>query len=554
MPRDRDLDAADIPSTYVPARNTIFLSLALGWAEVLGAHDIVIGVNALDYSGYPDCRPEFIARVRAPGAASRRAPASKAARFRVHTPLIALTKAEIIRRGLALGLDYGLTHSCYDPAPDGRPVRHAATAACCGPGDSAKPASPTRCSCAKIARTACASSEASPSGARSSASPARCSCRLRLPPPGRPTSPASNTSTSSASRRAPWRRPPAAYLNQYLTGLDSMASALTRHPAVIALDRDESRPAVRGGAARSAAARQHRPHRHRRHHQRQRRCPSAQTSTNVSALAEVQAGRQLGQARRQRADDRRRCRASRRSCSPIRCATARRPIGRRARARPQPGAARDAVPRHPAAGRLGRDADRRAEPRARAQPRRRASTSASRSARSRRSPRDVPRTQVLAGPGSGRARLRQRRRRSRPVAAERRHSDQPRGRAGRAAVPPQPDHRRRSRSARCCCSPLGLSTQISRGLNGVRDAAQRDRRRRSVAAATDAGAESRARTSCRTRSSRWPPTCARPTTRSIIRSSRSARCARRCSRCSGRSSGRSGWRRSACSCRASRTS
>ena len=106
----------------MPARNTIFLSLALGWAEVLDARDIVIGVNALDYSGYPDCRPEFIAAFESLAALATRA-GVEGARFRVHAPLIALTKAEIIRRGLELGLDYGLTHSCYDPSPDGRPVR-----------------------------------------------------------------------------------------------------------------------------------------------------------------------------------------------------------------------------------------------------------------------------------------------------------------------------------------------------------------------------------------------------------------------------------------------
>jgi len=120
VPRDRDLGAHEIPSTYVPARNTIFLSLALGWAEVLDARDLVIGVNALDYSGYPDCRPEFIAAFEALASVATRA-GVEGARFHVHTPLIRLTKAEIIRRGLALGLDYGLTHSCYDPAPDGRP-------------------------------------------------------------------------------------------------------------------------------------------------------------------------------------------------------------------------------------------------------------------------------------------------------------------------------------------------------------------------------------------------------------------------------------------------
>jgi 7-cyano-7-deazaguanine synthase len=120
VPRDRDLRATDIPSTYVPARNTILLSLALGWAEVLGVHDIVIGVNALDYSGYPDCRPEFIGAFEHLANLATRA-GVEGARFRVHTPLITLSKAEIIRRGLELGLDYGLTHSCYDPEPAGAP-------------------------------------------------------------------------------------------------------------------------------------------------------------------------------------------------------------------------------------------------------------------------------------------------------------------------------------------------------------------------------------------------------------------------------------------------
>ena len=120
VPRDRDLDAAGIPSTYVPARNTIFLSLALGWAEVLGAHDLVIGVNALDYSGYPDCRPEFIAAFEQLATLATRA-GVEGGRFRVHTPLLTLGKADIIRRGLELGLDYGLTHSCYDPSAAGQP-------------------------------------------------------------------------------------------------------------------------------------------------------------------------------------------------------------------------------------------------------------------------------------------------------------------------------------------------------------------------------------------------------------------------------------------------
>ena len=123
VPRDRDLDAPGIPSTYVPARNTIFLSLALGWAEVLDAHDIVMGVNALDYSGYPDCRPEFISAFEALASVATRA-GVEGARLRVHTPLMAMTKAQIIRRGLELGLDYRLTTSCYDPAPGGAPCGH----------------------------------------------------------------------------------------------------------------------------------------------------------------------------------------------------------------------------------------------------------------------------------------------------------------------------------------------------------------------------------------------------------------------------------------------
>ena len=120
VPHNRDIGEAGIPSTYVPARNTIFLSLALGWAEVVGAYDIVAGMNALDYSGYPDCRPEFIAAFERVADLGTRA-GVEGARFRVHTPLIALGKADIIRRGVELGLDYGLTHSCYDPSPAGRP-------------------------------------------------------------------------------------------------------------------------------------------------------------------------------------------------------------------------------------------------------------------------------------------------------------------------------------------------------------------------------------------------------------------------------------------------
>ena len=123
VPKDRDVDATDIPSTYVPARNTIFLSVALGWAEVLGAFDIFIGVNALDYSGYPDCRPEFIHAFEQLARVATRA-GIEGRGLTVHTPLMLLTKADIIRLGLELGLDYGLTLSCYDPAPDGTPCGH----------------------------------------------------------------------------------------------------------------------------------------------------------------------------------------------------------------------------------------------------------------------------------------------------------------------------------------------------------------------------------------------------------------------------------------------
>jgi 7-cyano-7-deazaguanine synthase len=107
-----------IPVTYVPARNTIFLSYALAWAEVLGATDIFIGANAVDYSGYPDCRPEFIRAFEQLANLATRA-GVEGARFAIHAPLLALSKAEIIQRGVSLGVDYSLTHSCYDPADDG---------------------------------------------------------------------------------------------------------------------------------------------------------------------------------------------------------------------------------------------------------------------------------------------------------------------------------------------------------------------------------------------------------------------------------------------------
>jgi 7-cyano-7-deazaguanine synthase len=115
-----DLDSG-IPITYVPARNTIFLSFALAWAETLGASDIFIGVNALDYSGYPDCRPEYIAAFEKMANLATKAGVEGGQHLRIHTPLIAMTKAQIIERGLELGVDYGLTHSCYDPDESGRP-------------------------------------------------------------------------------------------------------------------------------------------------------------------------------------------------------------------------------------------------------------------------------------------------------------------------------------------------------------------------------------------------------------------------------------------------
>lgn len=120
VPKDRDESAMqDIPITYVPARNTVMLSLALGYAEVVGATDIFIGVNAVDYSGYPDCRPEYIAAFEHLAQLATKA-GVEGKRMRIHAPLIALTKVQIIERGLSLGVDYGMTHSCYDPLPNGR--------------------------------------------------------------------------------------------------------------------------------------------------------------------------------------------------------------------------------------------------------------------------------------------------------------------------------------------------------------------------------------------------------------------------------------------------
>jgi 7-cyano-7-deazaguanine synthase len=121
VPKDRAAGeiGAGIPVTYVPARNTIFLSFALAWAEVLGAWDVFIGVNALDYSGYPDCRPEFIGAFERLANLATKAAAEGRGRMKIHTPLIHLSKADIIRDGAALGVDYALTLSCYDPTPDG---------------------------------------------------------------------------------------------------------------------------------------------------------------------------------------------------------------------------------------------------------------------------------------------------------------------------------------------------------------------------------------------------------------------------------------------------
>ena len=126
VPKDREPKQMEkgIPITYVPARNTVFLSLALGWAEVLGAADLFIGVNALDYSGYPDCRPQFIAAFEKMANLGTKAGSEGKLQFKVHAPLVHLTKAQIIQNGLRLGVDYSLTHSCYDPTPQGHACGH----------------------------------------------------------------------------------------------------------------------------------------------------------------------------------------------------------------------------------------------------------------------------------------------------------------------------------------------------------------------------------------------------------------------------------------------
>jgi len=125
VPKDRGLEQMEegIPVTYVPARNTVFLSFALAWAEVLEAGDIFIGVNALDYSGYPDCRPEYIAAYERMANLATKMGIEGHRSIKIHAPLIRLTKAQIIRKGIGLGLDYALTSSCYDPGADGRPCR-----------------------------------------------------------------------------------------------------------------------------------------------------------------------------------------------------------------------------------------------------------------------------------------------------------------------------------------------------------------------------------------------------------------------------------------------
>jgi 7-cyano-7-deazaguanine synthase len=122
VPKDTPLDQIGrrIPSTYVPARNTIFLSFALGWAEVLGASDIFLGANAMDYSGYPDCRPEYIKAFEQMARLATRAGVEQGQQLKIHTPLIELSKREIVERGLALGVDYSITLTCYDPDSEGR--------------------------------------------------------------------------------------------------------------------------------------------------------------------------------------------------------------------------------------------------------------------------------------------------------------------------------------------------------------------------------------------------------------------------------------------------
>jgi 7-cyano-7-deazaguanine synthase len=117
VPKDRPIESmsAGIPATYVPARNTVFLAVALGWAEVVGARDLYLGVNAVDYSGYPDCRPEFLEAFERLARVATVAGTERGERFAIHAPLLEMSKADIVRRGMELGVDFGLTHTCYDP-------------------------------------------------------------------------------------------------------------------------------------------------------------------------------------------------------------------------------------------------------------------------------------------------------------------------------------------------------------------------------------------------------------------------------------------------------
>jgi len=123
VPRDRDLEGAGVPVTYVPARNTLFLAVALGWAESLGARDLFLGVNRVDYSGYPDCRPEFLRAFEALASLATAAGSERGVRFRVHAPLIELSKREIVLRAALLGVDLSLTHTCYAPRLERGPVQ-----------------------------------------------------------------------------------------------------------------------------------------------------------------------------------------------------------------------------------------------------------------------------------------------------------------------------------------------------------------------------------------------------------------------------------------------
>jgi len=124
VPKDRRCMVSEIPITYVPARNTIFLSYSLAWAEIMGAWDIYIGVNATDYSGYPDCRPEYIAAFETMANLATAAAVEGKERYTIHTPIIEMTKAQIIQTGTDMGVDYSMTHSCYDPDTEGRPCGH----------------------------------------------------------------------------------------------------------------------------------------------------------------------------------------------------------------------------------------------------------------------------------------------------------------------------------------------------------------------------------------------------------------------------------------------